>query len=297
MAEFKLKQTAEEVQKAIDDASIPSDWNQTDSSAADFIKNKPFGEGYGDTLTIEAIDPDNFDSSTLVGEMFLKVCDTPVTMNDLANGYAIRFGPDTIEVPPEAVGESAVQFADGITLISESFLSVEEQGVGVEIDGIVFAESGIYLNAYMLLSDIDITVPGFGKFAGIQKLDEKYIPSIPARKLPANAINVQPDWNQTDETAMDFIRNKPVIEKLRLYTVTRNSVEYIVDTFGGEPLTAEQFATHIVGYTADKILVENNLCVGLIHVNSSYYSIAYFDCNVNGTFSVYHAYTAEYTGS
>lgn len=41
--------------------SVQSDWNQNDSSAADFIKNKPFGEGQGYILPEQELpyDPDN----------------------------------------------------------------------------------------------------------------------------------------------------------------------------------------------------------------------------------------------
>ena len=30
----------------------------------------------------------------------------------------------------------------------------------------------------------------------------------------ANGVNVQPDWNQTDSTAEDYIQNKPTIPEL-----------------------------------------------------------------------------------
>ena len=165
--------------------SVQSDWNQTDSSAADFIKNKPFEESYGDTLTIEAIDLDTFDPSTLVGEMFLKVCDTVVTMDDLSNGYVFQLLNEVAEVPPEAVGETAMQIADGICTFGEVFISIEEQGVGVELDGMVFPESGLYMMAELLLEvGGSLTIPGFGKFWGIQTLATKYVPNIPASPRP-----------------------------------------------------------------------------------------------------------------
>ena len=49
--EFKLSFTAAEIDEKLRKVdtlgSVQSDWNQNDSSAADFIKNKPFGEGRG----------------------------------------------------------------------------------------------------------------------------------------------------------------------------------------------------------------------------------------------------------
>lgn len=54
----------------------------------------------------------------------------------------------------------------------------------------------------------------FSSSAGIQckesiiQLDEKFIPDTIARASDL----VQPDWDQTDETALDFIKNKPIEE-------------------------------------------------------------------------------------
>ena len=66
--------------------SVQSDWNQTDETAADFIKNKPFGVAYGDTLTWTAITEADFDESNLVMDALYPVSDAIVTLDDCAQG-------------------------------------------------------------------------------------------------------------------------------------------------------------------------------------------------------------------
>ena len=68
-------------------SSVQSDWNQTDSSAADFIKNKPFGESLtgGDTLTWNG----NIAGLDNVEGVYYKVSDIVPTIEDFVNGGVI----------------------------------------------------------------------------------------------------------------------------------------------------------------------------------------------------------------
>lgn len=131
MSEFKLKQTAEEVQKALDDASIPSDWNQTDSSAADFIKNKPFGDSDGYILPEQEVpyDPENEgclgfmdgeinegDTVTVVYDGMSYVCTAVLD----PNMGAVMFGNFSIIDAGDDTGEPFFAFAMGTTVIFTS---------------------------------------------------------------------------------------------------------------------------------------------------------------------------------
>ena len=277
MAEFKLKQTAEEVQRAVDNGLS-------------------FGESYGDTLTIEAIDPDTFDPSTLVNGAFLKISDSAVTMDDLSNGYGVVSSAFTVEIPPEAVGESTMQMADGILICGEVVFSVEERAVGVEVDGMAFPESGLYVPYELLNSgSLSLTIPGFGKFKGIQKLDIKYIPN--------EAINVQSDWNQTDETAMDYIKNKPQTQTI-LYVNKIDGAWRLCETRDGAAMSSERWSK-IVRSAAGALVLDVG-CYSTptyMHIDSEIGYATYVrtllntdsDGNYVFTEQKLTAYTAEYT--
>lgn len=157
MAEFKLKQTAEEVQRAIDDASAILETT------------------YGDTLTLEQINPESLDPSTLAGGEFLKVCDTVVTMDDLSSGYTVEIESTVADIPPESVGESTMQIVDGVFVFGNAFVSVEERAVGVDIDGLSFSESGLYVFPDVLFEvGASLTITGFTGFDS-KKIEEKYL--------------------------------------------------------------------------------------------------------------------------
>lgn len=164
---------------------VQTDWNQNDENAADFLKNRPFGEktGYSETLTVEMTREEIAEltaSGQLIGEIFYKVADNVVIMSDLENGYQIDYGGELIDVPAESVSETYYEIAEGLAIVSEAFLIVDEQGVGVDIEGIIFQEKGVYINVVVLseLPYISLTIPGF-QFAttGVKTLDEKYLPS------------------------------------------------------------------------------------------------------------------------
>lgn len=184
MSEFKLKQTAEEVQKAIDDASIPSDWNQNDETAADFIKNKPFGElpTGSDTLTIPAYSEEELMAKIESGEAVfvdalgaVKMSDAIVTMADLSNGC--MFASDYLgafDIPAEEIA----YVVDGVIMVAENLaFFVDESAVGVDNDGIVFPEPGVYFTAELLLADSALTIPGYTGFPATKKIDKKYLHS------------------------------------------------------------------------------------------------------------------------
>ena len=59
------------------------------------------------------------------------------------------------------------------------------------------------------------TISMHGIIETVHKLDEKYIPDTIARKSDiTGGGGVQADWNQMDETAADFIKNKPFYDEL-----------------------------------------------------------------------------------
>ncbi len=256
-----------------------------------------FGEELGDTLTIAPISSEaEFEAliPELVGGLFLKVCDSPATMEDLANGFTVVIGEDVLEVPPEGVSEMVVPMADGILMFGECFVSVEERGVGVDLDGASFPESGIYAFCDLLYVGGSLTIPNFGKLMGIVPLDAKYIPDTIARK----ADIVQPDWAQTDETAKDFIKNKPLGVKDISYVVSGSGAYWLIsnkDLSNPQRMTKSEFDEILSTYGATNITVGNNVLAGILSNPNYSYSGVYMNRWNNGSWEPIAIFTAEYT--
>lgn len=148
-----------------------SDWNQTDSSAADFIKNKPFGDmpTGGDTLYWDG----NTEGLVSTADMFYKVSDAVPTMDDLANGAVLGISDSEIfEIPADAIMDGTVDGYPCI-MIGEVYVALEDE---VNLDGLYFPQKGVYFvgadDAYIS----SFTIPGYTGFPVTKKMDEKYLP-------------------------------------------------------------------------------------------------------------------------
>ena len=147
------------------------DWNQNDASAADFIKNRPFGETYGDTLTWDG----TFDENSVLVEAFgcIKVSDAVLSMADLANGCVAYIGEEPLEVSADMIQE----LYNGIIMLCDGLVwFISENGVGVDVDGAVFAEAGTYM--MYVEQPVKLVVPNTLCFATTQMIDAKYLPRI-----------------------------------------------------------------------------------------------------------------------
>lgn len=194
MAEFKLKQTAEEVQKAIDDASIPSDWNQTDSSAADFIKNKPFGDmpTGGDTLYWDG-NTEGLEILDLGEEgAFYKISDTTPALAEAQQGGILA----TLDGVYDFTSEDIMAVSDTVyAIISPSYLMVVLEN-NADLFGFTVPKKGCYS---MDTAGISLTIPGYTGFPVTKKMEEKYLPG--AVILYADAENYLYATSDTSDTS------------------------------------------------------------------------------------------------
>ena len=225
----------------IHDAEIKqTDWNQTDTEAKDYLKNKP-------ELALVAT-KGTYDSLTnkIVGEAALfpsgEYAFVPNESNDC---YFVQGGVSSTEVV--VVGDSCTVIWDG----EEHTCVVKDLSELIpNITGGADAHFGWFGNANIQLSDYPDTGEPFlimrspffeenyyiytkdtakkhtVSAAQIRKLDEAYLPdSVATKQYVKDEISkievsggggsadqsgsIQSDWNQTDETAADFIKNKP----------------------------------------------------------------------------------------
>lgn len=184
-----------------------------------------FGEGYGDTLTIDVAELEekmNNGTAVIASEMWLKVSDAIVTESDLANGVTVTTNEGVVNI---AGGEIGALVPGIYAFPSFEVIFVTEEGAGVDVDGIAFPETGVYMKIQALVIAESITINNYTGFTRVQKLDEKYMPE---KYLPASEY-LQPDWEQTDETAKDFIKNKPDNEVVHLSAVENDGVGRLVE--------------------------------------------------------------------
>ena len=143
--------------------SVQSDWNQTDETAADFIKNKPFGETSSDTLSWELSYTETSDSAGL----FFKISDAIITMDDLENGLTIDIFGESFQFSKEDC-----ENFDGLLMFPD-MICVSVYTAGTEFDGLIFPEAGLYV--IIELQSGSLTIPNFA-FTDIRKIDTKYLP-------------------------------------------------------------------------------------------------------------------------
>lgn len=145
-----------------------SDWSQTDSSAADFIKNKPFGDmpTGGDTLYWDG----NTEGLENAGGPFWKISDATPTIEELSHGYSLTMrstgGETTFTEADAPIQETGfVVIGDFCAIIPED---VNEDGFVIGKGTYFIGDSMAYISSF--------TIPGYTGFPVTKKIEEKYLP-------------------------------------------------------------------------------------------------------------------------
>lgn len=195
------------------EANVQSDWNQSNSSADDYIKNKPdlssfatkneLDDGLGtkqDTLTPGT-------GITITNNVISATVD-PQVQADWAQSDSSAV--DFIKNKPQNLVQDAnyVHTDNNFTNADKSKLDNVQAGADVNVQAnwnetdstsdsyIQNKPANLVQDANYVHTDNNFTTSEKTKLAGIQAGAEQ---------------NVQSDWNQTDTSADDFIKNKPTI--------------------------------------------------------------------------------------
>lgn len=239
-----------------------SDWNQTDSSAADFIKNKPFGDmpTGGDTLYWDG----NAEGLEVYNGYFFKVSDEHITREQLVSGYSIGLY--------EYGAFSNITYEDDrcmLTVDGELRLFIDEEQVSNDsIPAVVCNSGGVWffdVRAEGLpLYASSLTIPGYTGFPVTKKMEEKYLPG--AVILYADAENYLYATSDTSDTSKRMTK-----EELR--QLQQSGLAAYVDD------TAETYWAIVGYYFAEE------------------YGEADVMLNIPGSPTMMAFYTAEYTAS
>lgn len=154
-------------------SGVQPDWNQNDETQPDYVKNRPFYMGNPvETVLVE--------ESTLA-------------FNDAGNGLHMVESPTTIKV---TVGAPYKVYWDGASYececvdVSGSTLigNLSIAGLGPDSGEPFLFSLGVSILIFTLNAAASHTFSISGFVSEVVKIDEKYIPNIPADKFPATPV-------------------------------------------------------------------------------------------------------------
>ena len=152
----------------IPETQVQSDWDQTDDTAVDYIKNKPEEE----EVEFEEID-----------------------LNDYALASAI---PDVSDFTTHNEVNESITTA--INFVTGAIPTPEQELPLVAGDGITITE---YEDRVEIAANVT-SIDGYATESFVTGYVEQAISEIPEQQ--------QADWDQTDDTAVDYIKNKPDLD-------------------------------------------------------------------------------------
>lgn len=182
------------------------DWNQTDETKADYIKNKPIYQNINQVEVSEITWDGNTDNKICiavpeVGLTLYKVSDLVLSKENLINAtITLSDGSTTIIYEDLLESDRNLQYypdetSPTVLMFSVYLFVALQDNVGEE--GIVFPKAGVYF----------VKVPGV------------YVANIALAKsvVGSNNEKLQADWNQIDDTQASYIKNKPTVVEGGVY--------------------------------------------------------------------------------
>lgn len=164
---------------------VQPDWNQNDSTAADFVKNRPFYAGDPvETVLVEE------STATFTENSGLYMANFPSTFSaTVGEIYNISWDGTVYECTCVTVSEMPFPLIGNLSIIGagsdtgEPFIAAAANGEGISILTSDTSDSHTF-------SISKTVVP-------VVKIDEKYLP------------DVRSDWNVNDETSLSYVKNRP----------------------------------------------------------------------------------------
>ena len=185
-------------------------WNQTDSSAADFIKNKPFGDmpTGGDTLYWDGNTEGlvAVEQTDMLGFVYYKLSESTPRMEDIAEGGSLSAfntpdGDFVMDITVEDYG-GLLFCCSGMVIVIPSDNFEFDDGEGTYLS---FPEKGVYFAGSEGVSvSYSLTIPGYTGFPVTKKMDEKYLPG--AVILYADEENYLYTTSDTSDTSKRMTR-------------------------------------------------------------------------------------------
>ena len=200
------------------EANVQADWNQNDSTADDYIKNKPQDFVQDPSYVHTDNNFTNADKSKLEGIEAGAEKNVNADWNASSGDAAILNKPTNLVQDPNYVHTD-----NNFTTAEKDKLSGIENGAEKNVNADWNATSGdsqilnkpenLVQDSSYVHTDNNFTNSDKSKLDNIEAGAEK---------------NVQSDWNQTDPSADDYIKNKPSIDTLT-YTTDQEVTDILND--------------------------------------------------------------------
>ena len=163
-----------------------ADWNQNDKTAADYVKNRPFYTGD----PVETVVVEESTTTFAADTDGLYMADFPSTF-EATDGETYKISWDG------TVYECTCVASHGLPAIGN--LSIAGAGSNTGEPFLMIIINGEAIQIVTADTSASHTFSISRKVAPVVKIDKKYL--------------VQPDWNQNDETAADYVKNRTHYEE------------------------------------------------------------------------------------
>lgn len=245
------------------DMQVQSDWNQNDESAQDFVKNRPFYEEVSET----DISGTEYELPTGSGVQAHN-SNIPFKLGQVWKLGYLKNAPSGMSWV--YLDEMEVKEADDGTLYIGDYPNVEivpyyvtsnEQNLTYEFTLNTTGSYGLALTC----------VYGVVIEETVHQLDEKFIPDSIARVSDVVDMQVQSDWNQSDETAVDYVKNrthwaeKKIVGETRTVGYGECSADTFLETLYENRQTARYIDSNGVEfYYNSDILNNSDVCKWIV---------------------------------
>lgn len=160
------------VDTAIEDSQVQADWDQNDTTAKDYIKNRICYEETGVDKTYTLTPNRDNDTWNFTNG------DIPLILGQSAT--------------VKSVGGNSLTFVGTVTQDSDGRLCIDATSV---IPITIYSNTATYYYSWISNSGIDYVTVTISSTV-VHQIDPKFIPTI------------SPDWNQNDPTAKDYVKNR-----------------------------------------------------------------------------------------
>lgn len=154
-----------------------ADWNQNDETALDYVKNRPF---YEDTKDLVIYVPEQKITFDYNGAAYLQYFEE-VSLGDCFN---VKFDNNIYEI------EVVNGYLQGDSVLLSRFTTQEGNEIQIIWDSSYFVSCDEFIGT-------EHTIFVYQGEVVIKTIDPKFLPD-----------NIQSDWNQNDEAALDYVKNR-----------------------------------------------------------------------------------------
>ncbi len=204
---------------------VQSDWDERNDSLLNFIKNKPFGYKpylYSNSeLKFDRYSGTNTGSTSNINlnQPYKDGDKITVIWDSVSYDLVVSFKSIDLILSNGSISTVTTQLGLGNMHIMAEAFDMESNSPDTGEPFIIASQDGKNITIHARINDDTTHSITIKPTDDLIKLDSKF--------LPDEAISIQSDWNEIDESSKAFIKNKPIIPNLEGYS-TKEYVDNVV---------------------------------------------------------------------